>query len=118
MLKVGVEREVSGDTIESDIGEGLPFRSGMFDGAISISAIQWLCNADKSSHNPWQRLNTFFKSLFACLSRGSKAVLQFYPENAQQMEMISTAAMRCGFTGGLLVLWNFKKNKDHVSTQQ
>jgi 18S rRNA (guanine1575-N7)-methyltransferase len=40
---------------------------------------------------------------FACLSRGSRAVLQFYPENAQQMEMITTAAMRCGFTGGLLV---------------
>jgi 18S rRNA (guanine1575-N7)-methyltransferase len=37
MLKVGVEREVSGDTIESDIGEGLPFRSGMFDGAVSVS---------------------------------------------------------------------------------
>lgn len=103
MLRVGVDREVDGDTIESDIGQGLPFRSGMFDGAISISAIQWLCNADKTSHNPWQRLNKFFKSLFACLTRGSKAVLQFYPENAQQMEMISTAAMRCGFTGGLLV---------------
>ena len=40
---------------------------------------------------------------FACLARGSKAVLQFYPENEQQMEMISTAAIRCGFTGGLLV---------------
>jgi 18S rRNA (guanine1575-N7)-methyltransferase len=103
MLNIGVEREVDGDTIESDIGQGLPFRSGMFDGAISISAIQWLCNADKTSHNPWKRLNTFFKSLFASLSRGSKAVLQFYPENAQQMEMITTAAMRCGFTGGLLV---------------
>jgi len=103
MLNVGVEREVSGDTIESDIGQGLPFRSGMFDGAISISAIQWLCNADKSSHNPFKRLNVFFKSLFACLARGAKAVLQFYPENAQQMEMITTAAMKCGFTGGLLV---------------
>lgn len=103
MLKVGVEREVSGDTIELDMGQGLPFRSGLFDGAISISAIQWLCNADKTSHNPWRRLNVFFKSLFACLTRGAKAVLQFYPENAQQMEMISSAAMRCGFTGGLLV---------------
>jgi len=103
MLTVGVEREVSGDTVETDMGQGLPFRSGMFDGAISISAIQWLCNADKTSHNPWKRLNMFFKSLFACLTRGAKAVLQFYPENAQQMEMISTAAMRCGFTGGLLV---------------
>lgn len=26
-----------------DMGTGLPFRSGIFDGAISISAIQWLC---------------------------------------------------------------------------
>lgn len=42
-------------------------------------------------------------AMFASLARGSKAVLQFYPENAQQMEMITTAAMRCGFTGGLLV---------------
>jgi len=30
-------------------------------------------------------------------------VLQFYPENASQMELITSAAMRCGFTGGLLV---------------
>lgn len=30
-------------------------------------------------------------------------MLQFYPENANQIEMISSAAMRCGFTGGLLV---------------
>lgn len=103
MLQVGVEREVSGDTIESDMGQGLPFRSGMFDGAISISAIQWLCNADKSSHIPWKRLNTFFKSLFACLTRGARAILQFYPENAAQIELITSAAMRCGFTGGLLV---------------
>jgi len=103
MLTVGAEREVSGDTIQVDMGQGLPFRSGMFDGAISISAIQWLCNADKSSHNPWKRLNTFFKSLFSSLTRGARAVLQFYPENAEQMELITSAAMRCGFTGGLLV---------------
>jgi len=103
MLTVGLEREVSGDTIELDMGQGLPFRPGMFDGAISVSALQWLCNADKTSHKPWQRLNTFFKSLFACLNRGSRAALQFYPENAHQMEMVTTAAMRCGFSGGLLV---------------
>ena len=26
-----------------------------------------------------------------------------YPENAQQMEMITASAMRCGFTGGMVV---------------
>lgn len=35
-----------------DLGHGLPFRPGTFDGAISISAVQWLCNADRASHEP------------------------------------------------------------------
>lgn len=50
-----------------DLGCGVPFRAGTFDGAISISTLQWLCNADKKSHNPVKRLYTFFSSLFACL---------------------------------------------------
>ena len=45
MLDVALDREVEGDLCVSDLGQGLPFRSGTFDGAISISAVQWLCNA-------------------------------------------------------------------------
>ena len=52
MLDVAVEREVEGDVCLHDMGHGLPLRPGTFDGAISISAVQWLCNADKSSHEP------------------------------------------------------------------
>ena len=40
MLDVAREREVEGDLILGDLGEGLPFRAGAFDGAISISALQ------------------------------------------------------------------------------
>jgi hypothetical protein len=29
--------------------------------------------------------------------------MHMYPENAQQMEMITASAMRCGFTGGMVV---------------
>lgn len=61
------DREVEGDLVLSDLGQGVPFRAGAFDGAISISALQWLCNADKTSHNPAKRLYKFFSSLFACL---------------------------------------------------
>ena len=67
MLGVANERELEGDLACGDLGEGLPFRwregtnlldqinvffirAGAFDGAISISALQWLCNADKSYH--------------------------------------------------------------------
>merc|ERR1712106_543869 len=56
-----------------------------------------------SSHKPHKRLYTFFSSLYACLSRGSRAVFQFYPENGDQVEMITQQATKSGFTGGILV---------------
>ena len=40
MLRVAKRREVEGDLLEGDMGHGLPFRQGVFDGAISISAVQ------------------------------------------------------------------------------
>ncbi|KAJ8956246.1 hypothetical protein NQ318_014978 [Aromia moschata] len=103
MLDVAVEREVEGDLILSDMGQGCPFRAGTFDGAISISALQWLCNADKSSHKPIQRLYKFFSTLYSCLSRSARAVLQFYPENSDQMELLTMQAMKAGFYGGVVV---------------
>lgn len=45
MLDVAQERDVEGDVCLHDLGQGLPLRPGSFDGAISISAVQWLCNA-------------------------------------------------------------------------
>ncbi|XP_070205421.1 18S rRNA (guanine-N(7))-methyltransferase-like isoform X2 [Littorina saxatilis] len=86
MLEVAREREVEGDLVHGDIGYGMPFRPGSFDGAISISALQWLCNADKKYHKPHKRLYTFFSTLYACL-----------------VELITSQSMRAGFTGGLVV---------------
>jgi 18S rRNA (guanine1575-N7)-methyltransferase len=103
MLEVAVEREVEGDLILNDIGQGVSFKAGTFDGAVSISALQWLCNADKSSHVPQKRLHKFFATLFSCLTRSARAVFQFYPENSMQIELITSAAMRAGFYGGLVV---------------
>ncbi|XP_063812235.1 probable 18S rRNA (guanine-N(7))-methyltransferase isoform X2 [Pseudophryne corroboree] len=103
MLDVALEREVEGDLILGDMGQGIPFRPGTFDGCISISALQWLCNADKKSHNPPRRLFRFFSTLYSALSRGSRAVLQLYPENAEQLELVTAQAMRSGFTGGMVV---------------
>jgi len=63
----------------SDMGQGLPLRRGVFDGAISISAAQWLCNADRTRHDPRKRLKRFFETLYGCLARGARAVLQVRP---------------------------------------
>jgi 18S rRNA (guanine1575-N7)-methyltransferase len=107
MLTVGkqspAEQRTCGDTLLHDMGTGLGFRTGVFEGAISISALQWLCNADSTNANPVKRMNKFFNSLYACLVRGARAVFQFYPENSYQVELLTSAALKAGFTGGVLV---------------
>merc|ERR1711977_646089 len=86
----------------ADIGQGVPFRAGSFDAAISISAIQWLCNAESSEVSSEGRLSRFFNGLYASLKRGGRAVCQFYPKNDQQRTMISGAAIKAGFGAGIL----------------
>eukprot|EP00005_Dracoamoeba_jomungandri_P002832 CAMPEP_0174252362 /NCGR_PEP_ID=MMETSP0439-20130205/1865_1 /TAXON_ID=0 /ORGANISM="Stereomyxa ramosa, Strain Chinc5" /LENGTH=257 /DNA_ID=CAMNT_0015332885 /DNA_START=23 /DNA_END=793 /DNA_ORIENTATION=+ len=104
MLMVSAERGVqNGDIMLGDMGQGLPFRPGTFDGAISVSALQWLCNQDKTSHNPIRRMRHFFQQLYNVLRRGTKAVFQFYPSCPQQVSLLTEAAMRCGFSGGMVI---------------
>ena len=102
MLDIALQRETDGDLFLADMGQGLPFRAGTFDAAISISAVQWLCNAESTGVSPEGRLRRFFDGLYACLRRGGRAVCQFYPKNEQQREMISKAAVRAGFGAGIL----------------
>ncbi|CAG8898421.1 unnamed protein product [Penicillium egyptiacum] len=102
MLDVALQREVEGDLFLADIGQGVPFRPGTFDAAISISAIQWLCNAETSDVTAEGRLRRFFEGLYASLRRGGRAVCQFYPKNDVQRSMISGAAIKAGFGAGIL----------------
>jgi hypothetical protein len=57
---------------------GLPLRaSHSFDGALSVSAIQWLClHGDDNDDAP---ARTFFASLVGCLAPGARFVAQFFP---------------------------------------
>lgn len=116
MLNVALENEVDGDLLLGDMGQGLGLRPGVIDGAISISAVQWLCNADKSSHEPRLRLKGFFGSLYRSLARGARAALQVYPENVAQRELILSYAMRAGFAGGVVVDYphSTKKRKEYL----
>jgi 18S rRNA (guanine1575-N7)-methyltransferase len=103
MLDIALQREsVEGDLFLADMGQGIPFRAGAFDAAVSISAVQWLCNAESSGVSPEGRLRRFFDGLYASLKRGGRAVLQFYPKNEKQRDMISQAAIRAGFGAGIL----------------
>ncbi|KIY72105.1 williams-Beuren syndrome critical region protein 22 [Cylindrobasidium torrendii FP15055 ss-10] len=105
MLEVALEREVEGDLFLQDIGQGFGFRPGSFDGAISISVLQWLLNAETShaTSSPPHRLTRFFTTLHSALKNPSRAVFQFYPSSDDQITLISTIAQRAGFTGGLVI---------------
>ena len=103
MLNIAKVHEVEGDLIQSDIGQGFGFRPGTFDYAISVSAIQWLCIAEKRAYEPYKRLKCFFASLFNCLVIGARVCLQFYPDNAEQIKMITDSALESGFSGGVVV---------------
>jgi 18S rRNA (guanine1575-N7)-methyltransferase len=102
MLDIALQRDVEGDLMLADIGQGVPFRAGSFDAAVSISAIQWLCNAESSEVSSSGRLTRFFNGLYASLKRGGRAVCQFYPKNDLQRTMISGAAIKAGFGAGIL----------------
>lgn len=91
------------DVVESDMGAGLPFRPGVFDGAISISAVQWLLVASSRDQVPERRIKKFFNALQSCLAPGARAVLQFYPENTDQINKLTLGATQCGFNGGVVV---------------
>ena len=106
-----------GELVLGDMGQGFGFRAGMFDGAISVSALQWLCYNDRKNHKSAARLQQFFSCLYRSLRRGARAALQFYPESEAQLELITASALRCGFTGGLVVDFpNSKKvKKDPLS---
>lgn len=78
----------------------LPFLSKAYS---SISVLQWLLNADSSTHSPPQRLTKFFTTLHSCLRNPSRAVFQFYPSSDDQVHMITQSAQRAGFGGGIVV---------------
>lgn len=104
----------TGDLLHHDMGTGLPFRAATFDACISISALQWLCYSNSSAQNPRKRLTRFFSSLYSVLKKGGRAVLQFYPETAEQAVMISETATKVGFAGGIVVDYpNSAKAKKH-----
>lgn len=106
--------ESTGDLMHHDMGTGLPFRPATFDACISISALQWLCYSNTAQQNPRRRLTRFFSSLYTVLKRGGRAVLQFYPETAEQAVLISETATAVGFAGGVVVDYpNSAKAKKH-----
>lgn len=114
MLNIAASKKVEGGLFQVDMGQGFKVRAGTFDGVISVSALQWLCVASRKNDVPFKRCCKFFQTLYESMGMGSRAVFQFYPDGKHQLEMITTAALKSGFSGGLVVDYpNSTKAKKH-----
>jgi 18S rRNA (guanine1575-N7)-methyltransferase len=93
------QRECCGRIVLSDMAQGVCLRPGCLDGAISISALQWLC----VHQTPQKAMDTLFSSLWRSLCNGCGAVFQVYLENDEQGELLLVSAQRNGFHAGLFI---------------
>ena len=91
------------DLFVHDMGNGVCFRPGTIDGCISISALQWLFHSNRSYEHPKKRLNRLFVTLHSALTRSARAVFQFFPSNADQIDLALACASKAGFSGGIVV---------------
>jgi 18S rRNA (guanine1575-N7)-methyltransferase len=98
------ERACKGLVWRGDLGVVAPLRgsaTGLFDGAISVSAIQWLIPSEGDAAAGTRRLDAFFTGLAASLVPGAGAVLQFYPRADPDATAVRAAADRAGFHAAL-----------------
>mmetsp|Transcript_5935 Transcript_5935/g.5096 ORF Transcript_5935/g.5096 Transcript_5935/m.5096 type:complete len:157 (-) Transcript_5935:38-508(-) len=59
-------------------------------------------------------MRRFFEDLYSVMVKGGRCAFQFYPESPEQIENLTNAAMKNGFTGGLIVDYpNSKKAKKY-----
>ncbi|KAK1349412.1 putative methyltransferase [Hamiltosporidium tvaerminnensis] len=113
MLKICKNKEFAFDLCRSDIGTNFCFKKNTFDKIISVSVLQWLFHSYSSTHEPFLRINIFFKNLFFVLKNHGQAVLQFYPENSKQTDIFIKVARKVGFQGGLVIDNEGTKNKKY-----
>lgn len=98
------EREAHlSDLLVHDMGQGVCFRPGTFDGCISISALQWIFHSNRNYEHPKRRLTRLFVTLHSALTRSARAIFQFFPSNSDQIELVLGCASKAGFSGGMVV---------------
>ncbi|EZG79301.1 methyltransferase [Gregarina niphandrodes] len=103
MLEIAREERADAELLRADIGELQNVVPNTFDGAISVSVIQWLCHAFTSEQEPLRRLRQFFQWLYNALNKSARAVFQFYPSHQSQVDMIGKAASQVGFSTYFLI---------------
>lgn len=85
--------------LQADLASRLPLRAAAFDGAVSVSALQWLATGPGAA----QRCHAFFTSLAAALQPGAPLAFQVYPGSAEEAVVLRTSCAAAGFAAALLL---------------
>lgn len=98
MLETATGEGAEGAVFRGDFSQGLPFKKQCFDGAVSVSAAQWLCQGDDEDVIA-ARLKRFFASLHEMLRPGARACLQVYPRDVNETRRLEKAMQASGLVG-------------------
>jgi len=118
MLKVA--RGAGAEVVQADMARVFPFRSAVFDGIVSVSAAQFLCEkaageppairAARCMRESWRMLRTPVENAADMLGHvaasGRTAVFQYHPPSAgtaSAAQLLQSAAHLAGFTAAILV---------------
>jgi len=91
---------INNPLVQMDIFEPFPFRNQIFDGAISISVLQWAFSEESLAY---LKLCKLFKNLSNILSKNGRAVFQFYPNDLKEINLIFSVIQIMNFDSALVV---------------
>ena len=113
MLETATGEGADGAVCRGDFGQGLPFRKQCFDGAVSVSAAQWLCQGDDEDVIA-TRLKRFFESLHEILRPGARACLQVYPRDVNETRRLEKAMQASGLVGCAVTAFPHSNNAKKI----
>lgn len=104
---VGLARKKGLDVLVGDF-KSLPFRSGVFQSAFSISTLQWITGKDEKEIR--EKYGETAREIYRVLKKGGRALVQFFPATAGELDIASREFRKAGFQG-YLVEENMGKEK-------
>ena len=113
MLETATGEGAEGAVFRGDFSQGLPFKKQCFDGAVSVSAAQWLCQGDDEDVIA-ARLKRFFASLHEMLRPGARACLQVYPRDVNETRRLEKAMQASGLVGCAVTAFPHSNNAKKI----
>ena len=105
------EKDIHIEYVQSDINN-LPFRDDNIDHIISISAYNFIINSTTTSKEKIIRLTQTARDLNAIIKDHGRMVLEFYPNDEQELNQFKSSFINNGFDGFMI-----KQNPNQKSGQ-